>query len=311
MESEHPTAAAPAAAPANESAEARRRLAESIVLALVTSTGLYLVGSVYADAYYSRMSIEFTSLDLPPTFVGLQSMHMLQGLLAYPSTVLVWYVLARLLSSRMKRVRSWYDRARRRFERPVLLVMNLIVIAPLVVDAVRNVAERPNPDGSVVSEVSAFLINIAIVLVVYVLWLSLGPRVTIVSQVRQRKLIPIALVGTAYLTGALISTTYSGAQAAEVFMLGLSDASLGVEFTMREGLSPVDTDAELLLVAARNGNYFVVERQSFPPDPRPSSFIIPFTSVEIAHLRRVTDAGLELVDFLDPELMGEATPIAP
>ena len=100
MESERPTAAAPEAAPASESAEARRRLAESVILALVTSTGLYLVGSVYADAYYGRMSIEFTSLDLPPTYVGLQSMHMVQSLLAYPSTMLFWYVLARLLSSR-------------------------------------------------------------------------------------------------------------------------------------------------------------------------------------------------------------------
>ena len=311
MASERPTAAAPEAAPASESGEARRRLAESVILALVTSTGLYLVGSVYADAYYGRMSIEFTSLDLPPTYVGLQSMHMLQSLIAYPLTVLVWYLLARLLSSRMRWVRSWHDRARHRFERAVLLVTNLIVIAPLVVDAVRNVAERPVVDGSVVSEVSALLINIAIVLVVYVLWLSLGPRATIFSQIRQRKLIPIGLVGMAYLTGALIATTYSGGQAAEFFMLGISDASLAVEFTMREGLPPVDTEAELLLVAARNGNYFVVERQGFPPDPRPSAFIIPFGSVEVARMRRVTDAGLELIDFLDPRLWEEATPITP
>jgi hypothetical protein len=311
MESERPTAAAPEAAPASESAEARRRLAESVILALVTSTGLYLVGSVYADAYYGRMSIEFTSLDLPPTYVGLQSMHMLQSLLAYPSTVLFWYALARLLSSRTGWARSWYDRARHRFERSVLLVTNLIVIAPLVADAVRHVVERPNPDGTVVSEVSAFLTNVVFVLVVYVLWLSLGSRATIISQIRQRKVIPIGLVGTAYLIGALIATTYSGAQAAEFFMLGISDASLAVEFTMRDELPPVDTDAELLLVAARNGNYFVVERQSFPPDPRPSSFIIPFASVEVAHMRRVTDAGLELVDFRNPQLRGEATSIPP
>ena len=34
--------------------EAARRIAESVIIALVSSAGLYLVGSVYIDAYYSR-----------------------------------------------------------------------------------------------------------------------------------------------------------------------------------------------------------------------------------------------------------------
>ena len=43
-----------------------QRLVESVLLAAATSTGLYLVGSVYTDAYYGRMSIDAASLDLAP-----------------------------------------------------------------------------------------------------------------------------------------------------------------------------------------------------------------------------------------------------
>ena len=52
---------------------AAQRVVESAVIAVATSTGLYLVGSVYTDAYYGRMSIEVTSLDLSPPFIALQS----------------------------------------------------------------------------------------------------------------------------------------------------------------------------------------------------------------------------------------------
>ena len=47
-------------------AEAARRVLESVIIAIITSTGLYLVGSVYSEAYYGRMSIEVSALDLTP-----------------------------------------------------------------------------------------------------------------------------------------------------------------------------------------------------------------------------------------------------
>jgi len=39
------------------SLEIVRRIAESAIIALVSSAGLYLVGSVYVDAYYGRLAI--------------------------------------------------------------------------------------------------------------------------------------------------------------------------------------------------------------------------------------------------------------
>ena len=44
-----------AASPLSTSSlETVRRIAESVIIAVISSTGLYLVGSVYIDAYYSR-----------------------------------------------------------------------------------------------------------------------------------------------------------------------------------------------------------------------------------------------------------------
>src|SRR3712207_9544382 len=61
-----------------------QRFIESAAIAVATSTGLYLVGWVYTDAYFGRMSIEVTSLDLAPPFIALQSAHVLEALLEYP-----------------------------------------------------------------------------------------------------------------------------------------------------------------------------------------------------------------------------------
>jgi hypothetical protein len=46
-------------------------------------------------------------------------------------------------------------------------------------------------------------------------------------------------------------------------------------------------DKELLLVAARNGTYYVVVREPSPPSPW-ASYAIPFTSVEAARVRPFT-----------------------
>jgi hypothetical protein len=47
-------------------------------------------------------------------------------------------------------------------------------------------------------------------------------------------------------------------------------------------------DKELLLVAARNGAYYVVVREPSPPSPWATSYAIPFTSVEAARVRPFT-----------------------
>jgi len=75
------------------SLETVRRIAESVIIAVISSAGLYLVGSVYVDAYYGRLAIEATSLDLPPPYVALQSVHGLWGLLDYPLLLLLVSVL--------------------------------------------------------------------------------------------------------------------------------------------------------------------------------------------------------------------------
>jgi len=43
--------------------ETARRIAESVIIAAISSAGLYLVATVYSDAYYGRVTIEVTSVD--------------------------------------------------------------------------------------------------------------------------------------------------------------------------------------------------------------------------------------------------------
>ncbi|HET7093620.1 MAG TPA: hypothetical protein VFI22_09090, partial [Thermomicrobiales bacterium] len=112
-----------------------RHVAESVVITLATSAGLYLVGSVYTGAYYGRMSLDPTSLDLSPPYVALQSIHALQALLSYPMTLLFLFALARVFATPARWLRTIYDRARRRFGRYGLLVANLLIVAPLVAPA--------------------------------------------------------------------------------------------------------------------------------------------------------------------------------
>ncbi|MDQ3412890.1 MAG: hypothetical protein M3509_12320, partial [Chloroflexota bacterium] len=306
MDQEAP--AAPAAAVA-----AARRVVESAVIAVVTSTGLYLIGAVYTDAYYGRMSIEVTSLDLSPPYLALQSIYVLPGLLEYPTTLLVLYALYRLLSTRVRWLRIRYDRARRRFDRGVLLVTNLLVVAPLVVEAILASGDRRTLLGSaIVSQISGLLVTVVAILVAYALWLSFGPRRSIIAEVRQRRVIPIVLIFTTYLLNALVTTADTGAQAAELLMLGAADGSIAVIFTPADEQAGVLPAAELILVTVRQGNYVVVERQSYPPAPRPIAYLIPTDAVELARLQRLNAADLELdpltVDALPITVASPVTP---
>jgi hypothetical protein len=289
-----------------------QRVIESAVIAVATSTGLYLVGSVYTDAYYGRMSIEVTSLDLAPPFIALQSAHVLESLLEYPSALLFFYLLYRLLTSRIPRLRSWYNRARQRFGRLFLLIVNLLIVSPLLVSAVRaGIDAGISSTSSVLSEVTGLMGTLGSLLLFYLIWLSFGPRQFILDQIRERKLIPIVLLAALYLLDSLIATANGAAADAELLLTGESDSSIEVAFTMTEGVRDTLPSSGLLLVTARNGNYYVVERQPSPPGRRPVAYVVPFDAVDSARTQRVNDADLALDDLVD-EFMDElATPTSP
>ena len=289
-----------------------QRVIESAVIALTTSTGLYLVGSVYTDAYYGRLSIEVSSLDLAPPFIALQSAHVLESLLEYPSTLLFFYLVYRVISPRIRWARGWYDRAHQRFGRLFVLTVNLIVVSPLLAAALQaTLSGGIIQDSSVLGEVVGLMGTVGSLLVFYVLWLSFGPRQVIISQIRQRKLIPIGLLALLYLLDALTATAIGAAHDAELLMTGEADSSIAITFTMKEGVRDTLPDAELLLVIARNGNYYVVEGQNGLPSGRPVAYAVPFTSVDSARTQRVNEADVGLEDVVD-EIMDEiGTPTVP
>lgn len=291
---------------------AAQRVVESAVIAVATSTGLYLVGSVYTDAYYGRMSIEVTSLDLSPPFIALQSAHVLESLLEYPFALLFFYLVYRVLTSRIPRLRSWYNRARQRFGRVFLLIVNLLIVSPLVVSAVQaGINAGISSTSSVLSEVTGLMGTLGSLLVFYLIWLSFGPRRVILDQIRERKLIPIVLLSALYLLDALIATANGAVVDAELLMTGESDSSIEVVFTMASNTRNTLPSSGLLLVTARNGNYYVVERQPSPPSRRPVAYVVPFDVVDSARTQRVNEANPGLED-LAVEIMNElATPTAP
>jgi hypothetical protein len=278
-----PITVAPVARPSLETA---RRIAESVIIAALSSAGLYLVGSVYTDAYYGRLSIEVTSLDLAPPYVALQSVHALWGLLEYPLLLLLFSVLYRTFASPTRRLGEWVGEARRRFPRLLPILANLAVVAPLLLDAFVTFRERELPHRSVLTEVTSVLGYAGVVLLGYVVWLGWSQRRFLVSEVRARKLVPIALVFLVYLLSALAATGIVAELAAVDVLTGASDASLRVEFVTKPGVLPELADKELILVTTRNGAYFVVEREPFPPSQQPTSYVVPLTAVDAARVRR-------------------------
>ncbi|MEZ4561455.1 MAG: hypothetical protein R2853_01795 [Thermomicrobiales bacterium] len=109
-----------------------RKLIESVIIAVVTSTGVYLVGSVYTEAYFGRMSIDTVALDLPPPYVALQAVHAVQSLLAYPAILLLLFLVDRVTTARLPQARSWLRRQVDRLGRVGALVINGLVVLPLV-----------------------------------------------------------------------------------------------------------------------------------------------------------------------------------
>ncbi|MFN8679431.1 MAG: hypothetical protein U0Z70_23815 [Thermomicrobiales bacterium] len=111
------------------SLETVRRIAESVVIAAISSVALYLVGFVYVDAYFGRLSLEILPPDLPAPYVALQSIHALWGLLDYPLTLLIAVVLYRVLAGLSRDRGQWLAHARKRFPHLLPVLANLIVVA--------------------------------------------------------------------------------------------------------------------------------------------------------------------------------------
>jgi hypothetical protein len=274
---------------------AAQRLVVSVLLAAATSTGLYLVGSVYIDSYYGRMSIDSTSLDLAPPYVALQAMHVLPSLLEYPITLGILFGLYRLLGRRLTRVHDAYDWMRSRLGRVFLLLINLIVVSPLLVATVRTMIDPLSiMSASLVSEVNELMQVFGGLLVVYVFWLSFSARRDILGELRRHRWAPIALLAMIYLLDALISSAHGAAQDAELLMSGFSSSSLAITFDDPSGKLADLQQKELLLVIARGGIFYVVERQPFPASTQPVAYMIPGDQIVNARVQRVVPAGVEL-----------------
>jgi hypothetical protein len=280
------------------SLDAARRVIESLIIAVVTSTGLYLVGTVYTNAFFGRMSIDAAALDLTPPYIALQSVHVVESLLQYPLIVGMIYLLYRGIVSRFPVVLSWARKATQRFGRLALLIANILIVLPLlngVVNIGQDLAVEETSD--VLGEVGSLIVITSVVLLVYLLWLSLVRREFLLTQLREHKLLPITLIVVLYLLDALIVTAIDAGLDAELLMAGLSDRSIAVTFTMASG-AEFAPSKDLLLVAIRNGHYFVVQRQSIPPSRQPISYAIPVRAVDAIQLQRVNAAGSWLTETL-------------
>ena len=269
---------------------AARRIGESVLIAAFASTGLYLVGTVYTDAYYGRLSIEVTSLDLSPTYIALQSVHALAGLLQYPSLLLVSALLFRLVFT-SRRPRAWLERAWHRAPRLLALLANLAIVAPLLVVALWLLLSLPDPaTGSVLAEAWDLLVGAGLILLLYAVWLGWGQGVLILARVRARAFVPVALLLIVYVLTALVQTAVTATVAAEQLLTGVSDNAMRVVFTPKTDQTLSLPDRALILVTKRSNAFYVVEQQSFPPSRRPAAYVIPVASVESAELRRVNEA---------------------
>jgi hypothetical protein len=127
--------------------------------------------------------------------------------------------------------------------------------------------QRELPHRSVLTEINSVLGYVGLILLVYVLWLGWDQRRFLLSEVQAHKLVPMALVFTAYLLSALVTTGVVAELAAVDLLTGASAASLRVEFVTQPGVLPELAEKELILVASRNGAYYVVEREPSPPSP--------------------------------------------
>jgi hypothetical protein len=266
-----------------------RRLIESVIIAVVTSTGVYLVGSVYTETYFGRMSIDVVALDLPPPYIALQAVHAVQSLLVYPLALLLLYLLDRFTAARLPEARSWLGRQVKRLGWFGILAINVLVVFPLL-----RAAESAGSNHALIqttsalSEVVSLMQVVGLALLAYVVWLSVARRMFLLAELKQHRNVPVALVTAIILLGALVNTADRARTNGERLMTGASDTSLAVTFTMADS-RPLP-GADLVLVAMRNSHYFVVERQPDPPSLTPRAFAVPYRSVDSVQLERINEA---------------------
>jgi hypothetical protein len=284
-----------------------RRVGESIIIAAVTSAGFYLVGSVYTDAFFSRLSIEVTSLDLAPPYIALQSTHALQGLLSYPTMLLLGFMIYRSLAAPGRILHEPLTASVRRAPRLMHVLGNLLVIAPLVIEiGINSLGDQDLEPDSVLAEAISVLGNASLVMLLYAIWLGWSQRQFLVTQIRARRVLPIILLGGVFLLNAMVSTATVANLAAEQLLTGRADDSMGVIFTLQPGVPDLLAGHDLILVTARNGSYYVVERQPEPPNGMPRSYMIPMASVQIAEVHRLHDANRTFLDAVMDEATQEA-----
>jgi hypothetical protein len=122
-------------------------------------------------------------------------------------------------------------------------------------------------------------------LLIYVVWLSLAQRKFLLAELKRHENVPMALVFTIILLGALFNTADRARTNAERLMTGASDTSLAVTFDMADG-RPLPGE-HLIFVAMRNSHYFVVEQQPDPPSRTPRAFAVPYRAVDSVDLERI------------------------
>ncbi|MCA9880614.1 MAG: hypothetical protein KC442_22615 [Thermomicrobiales bacterium] len=266
------------------SLETVRRISESVIIAAISSVALYLVGFVYVDAYYGRLSLEILPPDLPASYVALQSIHALWGLLNYPLTLLVAVVLYRVLADPSRSPGQWLARARERFPRLLPVLGNLIVVAPLLLKAGARWLASELPHRSVRAEIASVLGYAGVILLLYALWLGWQRRY-LLTEITARQVVPLALVFAAYLLSALVYTGEAAELAAVDLLTGASPATTRVTFATRPGVFPELAGLDLFLVAERGGTWYVVAREASPPSPWATSYAIPAGVIDGVRMR--------------------------
>jgi hypothetical protein len=266
------------------SLETLRRIAESVVIAVVSSAALYLVGFVYVDAYYGRLSLAMIPLDLPPPYVALQSIHAMWGLLDYPLTLVVALVVYRALASPSLPSGRWLGQARTRFPLLLPVLANLLLVAPLLLKSAASLRTMELPHRSALAEIRSVLGYAGLILLAYVLWLGWQRRY-LLAELRARQIAPLALVFSTYLLSALVTTGDAAEFAAVDLLTGSSPGSVLVSFVMKPGVLPELENQELLLVAERSGTYYAVVREASPPDPWATSYAIPAGAIDAVRMR--------------------------
>lgn len=268
----------------SSSLETVGRISESVVIAAISSVALYLVGFVYVDAYYGRLSLEILPPDLPAPFVALQSIHALWGLLSYPLTLLIAIVLYRVSAEPSRAPGRWIARVREQWPRLLPALANLIVVAPLLLKAGASWQVRELPHRSVIAEITSVLRYAGAILLIYVLWLGWQRRY-LLTEIMARQVVPMALVFAAYLLSALVYTGEAAELAAVDLLTGASPATIRVTFATKLGVFPEIADMDLLLVAERSGTYYVVARETSPPSPWATSYAIPAGAIDGVRMR--------------------------